>query len=336
MSCSTQLIKRFADKDLRRMKFKDYHIIIIPKDKERTKTFKVSGVTLKVLAFTLALSIPLFFVSVLSAIHFQNKLIALKQSNYENRKLMEQRDSLIVKLAKLEKTISTMDDSISHLSELMDIDPQSLKFGTGPVADIESLGFEDELDENVFSLPQADEVVDEWISDNGKLTVNKFNQKFGRLQDEATILNRKLEEIFSQNKDKINYVNAMPNMMPVEGWVTSEFGVRNHPIAKRFKMHNGVDIASPIGTPIKAPAGGKVVFAGRSGGYGNTVVLQHGYGISTLYGHLSQINVKQGETVKRGDVVGELGTSGYSTGPHLHYEVSVDGIPDDPLAFIVN
>lgn len=321
------------------MKFKDYHIIIVPKDKERTKTFKISGVTLKVLLFTLALSIPLFFVSVLSAIHNQNKLIALKQSNYENRKLMEQRDDLIGKLAKLEKTISVMDDSISHLSELMDIDPQSLKFGTGPVADLESLGFQDDLDENVFSLPEVEDVnnvVDEWIGDNGKLTINKFNQKYSKMYDDTSVLNKKLEEIFSQNKDKINYVNASPNTMPVEGWVTSEFGVRKHPIARRFKMHNGVDIASPTGTPIKAPSGGKIVFAGRSGGYGNTIVIQHGYGIATLYGHLSQVVVKQGEMVKRGDYIANVGTSGYSTGPHLHYEVSVDGIPSDPLSFIIN
>ncbi len=100
-------------------------------------------------------------------------------------------------------------------------------------------------------------------------------------------------------------------------------------------MHDGIDIASPSGTSIKSPSGGKVIFAGRSGGYGNLLVVRHGYGVTTLYAHLSKINVKAGETVKRGDIIGEVGTSGASTGPHLHYEVQVDGISSDPLAFIV-
>lgn len=316
--------------------FKDYHIIIVPREKDRTKTFKISGFTLKILLFTLVLSIPLFFVSVLSTIHFQNKLIALKRTNYENRKLIENKKKLVLKLAKLEKSLSMMDDSIDHMSELMDIDPQSLKFGTGPIGDLDMVLFDDEFDENVFSVPGADQVVDEWVNSNGRLTVNKFNRKVSRLKDQASVLNKKLEEIFSQNKDKINYVTATPNMMPTEGWVTSEFGMRKHPIGRRFKMHNGIDIASPSGTAIKAPAGGKVVFAGRSGGYGNVLILQHGYGITTMYAHLKAFHVKQGEGVQRGDMIGEVGTTGYSTGPHLHYEVQVDGIPSDPLAFIVN
>jgi len=315
--------------------FKDYHIILVPKDKSRTKTFKVSGLTLKILIFTFVLSIPLFFVAVLSTIHYQNKVIALKRNNYENRKLIENKQELILKVSKLEKTLSLMDDSIAHLSELMDIDPQSLQFGTGPIDDVDYT-FSTNFEGDVFSIPGADEVLENWVNENGALTVNKFNRKMTKLKDDAGILNKKLEEIFSQNKDKINFVNASPNMMPVEGWVTSEFGVRKHPIGRRFKMHNGIDIASPFGTPIKSPAGGKVVFASRSGGYGNTLILQHGYGVTTMYAHLNNFHVKKGQMVKRGEVIAEVGTTGYSTGPHLHYEVQVDGIPSDPLAFLVH
>lgn len=314
--------------------FKDYHIILVPKDKNRTKTFKVSGLTLKILLFTFVLSIPLFFVAVLSTIHYQNKVIALKRNNYENRKLIENKNELILKVAKLEKSLSIMDDSIAHLSELMDVDPQSLKFGTGPIADLD-VTISNDFDE-VFSIPGADAFIEDWVSNNGAITVNKFKRKMSKFNDEAAILNKKLEEIFSQNKDKINFVNATPNMMPVEGWITSEFGIRKHPIGRRYRMHNGIDIASPHGTKIKAPAGGKVVFAARSSGYGNMLIIRHGYGISTMYAHLNNFYVKKGQTIKRGDIVAEIGTTGYSTGPHLHYEVQVDGIPSDPLVFLIH
>ncbi len=313
--------------------FKDYHLIIVPKDKSKTKTLRVSAFSLKVVLFTILFSVPLLFISVLSTIHYQNKLIALKQLNYENRQLVESKKELVLELAKLEKNMSRMDDSITHLSDVMDIDPQSLQFGTGPISDfdISQLG----EGESVFNMPEAEDTVDEWVDENGPLTMNKFNKKVSKLEDEAGILNKKLEEIFSQNKDKINFVTASPTLMPVDGWITSDFGVRAHPISHSYRMHEGLDIASPKGTIIKAPASGRVVFSGRSGGYGNTLVIDHGYGVCTVYGHLSLLQVKKGEFVKRGDLIGAVGSTGYSTGSHLHYEVQVDGIPTDPMAFIV-
>lgn len=310
--------------------FKDYHIIVIPKEKERTKTFKVSGFTLKVLLATLVLSVPLFFVSVLSAIHYQNKLITLKRSNYENHQLIENRNELIARLATIEKGMASMDDSISHLGDLMDVDPQSLSFGTGPISDADVT-----LIDN-FHIPNADEEgIDSWLETHGQLTMDKFSKKLNRFDDEAALLNKKLEEIFKQNKDKIRFVNSSPNILPVQGWITSDFGMRKHPMSHNFRMHSGIDIASPKGTPIKSPASGNVLFAGRSSGYGNMLVVDHGYGVVTFYAHLSKIYVKKGMKLKRGETVAEVGSTGASTGPHLHYEVQVDGIPADPLAFVV-
>lgn len=311
---------------------KDYHIIVVPKDKAKTKTFQVSGLTLKILVVSAIFVIPLFILSILSTIHFQNKLISLKRSTYENRKLIENKESLILKLAKLEKNISSLDDTIAHLGEVMDVDPQSLTFGTGPIADLEP-SFPDEynVDEE---LPEVEGVIDDWLENNGMLTVNKFTRKVNELGDDAHDLGQKLEEIFAQKKDRINFVTASPNMLPVQGWVTSSFGMRKHPIGRGFRMHSGIDIASPRGTTVKSPAGGKVVFTGRRGGYGQVLIIQHGYGVSTMYAHLNRIVVKNGDRIKRGAALGEVGSSGYSTGPHLHYEVQVDGIPSDPLAFV--
>lgn len=312
---------------------RDYHIIIVPKDKSKTRTFRISAFTIKVALLTFAITIPLFFIAVMSTIHYQNKVVALKQSSYENKQLIENKKELILELAKLEKAMSRMDDSISHLGEVMDIDPQSLTFGTGPISDLDSVTFGE--GDSIFNIPEPEEAVEEWVEQNGPLTMNKFNKKVTSIEDEAAVLNKRLEEIFSQNRDKINFVTATPTLMPTDGWITSSFGTRVHPISRRARMHEGIDIASPRGTIVKAPATGRVVFSGRSGGYGNTLVIDHGYGICTLYGHLNQFHVKKGELVKRGDIVGAVGSTGYSTGSHLHYEIQVDGIPSDPLAFIV-
>jgi len=312
---------------------KDYHIIIVPKEKKKTKTFRVSGFTLKILLFSAILSIPLFIVSILSTIHYQNKLISLNRNNYENRKLIENKEALIFKLAKLEKNITSLDDTIEHLGEVMDVDPQSLAFGTGPIADLD-VSFTDEFD-GMANLPEANTMIDEWLEGNGSLTVNKFNRKVSQLNVDTHVLTKQLEEIFTQKKDRINYVTAAPNMLPVQGWVTSSFGMRKHPIGRQFKMHSGIDIASSRGTLIKAPAAGKVIYSGRRGGYGKVLIIQHGYGISTMYAHLNKIYVKKGTKIKRGEKIGEVGSTGYSTGPHLHYEVQVDGIPADPMAFVM-
>ena len=123
--------------------------------------------------------------------------------------------------------------------------------------------------------------------------------------------------------------------MPVNGWVTSDFGGRRSPYSGVYKMHYGIDIASPMGTPVQAPADGKVVFAESKGGYGRMVVIDHGYGVQTLYGHASKIFVDNGQKIKRGDEIALVGSTGASTGPHLHYEIHVDGIPADPLNFIM-
>ena len=121
---------------------------------------------------------------------------------------------------------------------------------------------------------------------------------------------------------------------PVRGQLTSRFGMRTHPIYHITKMHTGIDLAAPSGTPIKAAAGGEVVFAGWWGGYGNVVIIDHGGGISTLYGHCSAIYVRKGQSVSQGEVIAAVGSTGLATGPHLHFEVRKNGKPVDPLGYL--
>lgn len=129
---------------------------------------------------------------------------------------------------------------------------------------------------------------------------------------------------------------AVPSDMPVKGSaLTSSFGTRTDPFKKRRAMHPGIDLAGPIGTPIHVTADGTVLRAGYNrGGYGNLVEVDHGNGIVTRYAHMSKILVSKGDTVSRGQLVGKMGSTGRSTGSHLHYEVRIDGKPVNPLPFM--
>lgn len=128
--------------------------------------------------------------------------------------------------------------------------------------------------------------------------------------------------------------NSAPNLWPVEGQVTGSFGERIDPFNGEGAFHSGVDIGSTFGHQIIAPADGVIVFADFMGGYGKTLMLDHGHGISTRYGHLSGYAVTAGQHVHRGDVIGYVGLSGRSTGPHLHYEVRINDTPVNPYKYL--
>jgi murein DD-endopeptidase MepM/ murein hydrolase activator NlpD len=121
---------------------------------------------------------------------------------------------------------------------------------------------------------------------------------------------------------------------PSQGPVTSNFGWRNHPVLGYSRFHAGTDFGVPTGTPIRAADSGRVIFAGWQGGYGNTVILDHGGGMTTLYGHASQLYVQEGQRVERGQTIAAVGSTGLSTGPHLHFEVRVNGDPKNPLNYL--
>jgi len=128
--------------------------------------------------------------------------------------------------------------------------------------------------------------------------------------------------------------NSAPSIWPIEGPVTAAFGERIDPFNGEGAFHSGVDIGSPIGQPIIAPADGTILFADFMGGYGRAIVVDHGHGITTRYGHLKSFAVFAGERVHRGDTIGYVGDSGRSTGPHLHYEVRINDIPVNPHKYL--
>ncbi|HEY7724567.1 MAG TPA: M23 family metallopeptidase [Anaeromyxobacteraceae bacterium] len=146
---------------------------------------------------------------------------------------------------------------------------------------------------------------------------------------------RSLRELQEYLDDRDSLLASTPSLLPTRGWATSEFGPRHDPVNAEHRMHEGLDIATDHGRPVVAPSDGTVVFKGWEGGYGNVLVIDHGFGVKTRFGHLHQILVNLGDQVKRGTRVAHVGNTGKSTGPHLHYEVRVNGVPENPRKFVL-
>lgn len=157
---------------------------------------------------------------------------------------------------------------------------------------------------------------------------------FGSASSQARLQLRELEQLRQRVLERNRRLDHTPSIWPVSGIVSSEFGVRRHPVSGNRQQHNGIDIAAPRGTRVVAPADGVVAFAGDRGGYGLTVILDHGYGVQTLYAHNSALHVKEGAVVRRGDLLSSVGSTGVSTGPHLHYEVIVNGTAVNPRPYL--
>ena len=121
---------------------------------------------------------------------------------------------------------------------------------------------------------------------------------------------------------------------PLLGSLRSRFGYRRHPIHRTYLMHTGLDISGGMGAPIRAADGGRVIFAGWRGGYGKVIMIYHGGTLVTLYGHMSGYATNTGQNVQKGQVIGYVGSTGYSTGPHLHFETRVNGVPVDPMGYL--
>ncbi len=174
---------------------------------------------------------------------------------------------------------------------------------------------------------------------NSELVIGT-RKRLDKIAKQMYVQSLSLDEVGSLVLRKQEMLASIPSVEPIpqdQARLSSGFGERMHPIYKIAKAHLGLDFTSPVGTPIHATGDGTVEFAGyNTSGYGIHVILDHGFGYQTLYGHMSVIKVRKGQKVKRGDVIGEVGSTGLSTGPHLHYEVHKDGVPMDPVNFLFN
>ncbi|MFZ7102966.1 MAG: M23 family metallopeptidase [Peptococcaceae bacterium] len=166
-------------------------------------------------------------------------------------------------------------------------------------------------------------------------TLSKIKSDINRINVIIDDQKQVLAKLQIDVKDRLDYLAAVPNEWPVKGRITSDFGWRRNPFTNRtWEFHEGLDIAASYGTPVKAAGEGKVTFIGWKPAYGNTVVIKHGYGYTSQYGHNSRISVKVGQVVRRGDVIARVGSTGRSTGPHVDFRIAYNGRWIDPLKLL--
>jgi murein DD-endopeptidase MepM/ murein hydrolase activator NlpD len=169
-----------------------------------------------------------------------------------------------------------------------------------------------------------------------ELMIRRMNAFLRQLSESVDLEEVRQQELLHALRDNREMLASMPSIWPVEGFLTSRFGPRVSPLSGRRDFHKGLDISARTGTPILAPAKGTVSFVGRDGAYGNIVHVQHGAGISTRFAHMQRSVVKDGQVVRRGMILGYVGNTGRSTGPHLHYEVVVNNVNVNPMHYILN
>lgn len=198
------------------------------------------------------------------------------------------------------------------------------------VNEISSLQSRLELQRNkIAALADSQQQMVDSIEHRKDLIESALNE----LEAKSREIELQIRRYLSTPRGRARYARAFSGglSMPCSGPITSSFGYRVHPITRVYKLHTGVDIGVPCGTSICSAADGEVIMSGWMGAYGYAVVIDHGGGISTLYGHNSRLLVRRGQQVSRGQVIAKSGSTGYSTGPHLHFEKRVNGTPVNPL-----
>jgi murein DD-endopeptidase MepM/ murein hydrolase activator NlpD len=217
-------------------------------------------------------------------------------------------------------------DALSRMAQLDAQFRKLLKLGDRKkVFELNGMGGPTQADATDLTnlMKEKDERLFAKVSDDLK-TANKM-----AAQQEASF---KEISVFLDKQRSI--LGATPSLWPVKGWITSGYGKRASPLTGEPGRHMGVDIANEVNTPIRSTADGLVTYAGWQSGYGRVIVVEHGFGFSTRYGHCARVEVKVGDEVKRGDILGYVGSTGRSTGSHVHYEVRVHGMPVDPEKYL--
>ena len=240
------------------------------------------------------------------------------------------------KLASLKDENKYLETKINNLQE-------SIESVKGQMANIIN---RDENIRLIYDLPSIDQSIREVGIGGPYLGSRKFGspliEKTSIVEEDIDKILRQLDlenasfsDVFEQVKDKKNVLDHTPSIIPCEGFITSPLGMRKDPFTGLMVQHNGIDIATNKGTVVHAPANGRIINCGWDRGMGNFVVIDHGNNLKTYYGHLSLIKVKKGQSVERMDVLGLVGSTGRSTGPHLHYEVRKYERPVNPYDYFV-
>lgn len=287
-------------------------LMLVPHDSGRTYSFQMSkGMLITIALFwSFALGAASFVVTRHADYELTKRAnVQLTEKNAYFSKKLAQADEAFQRVAKVEEELRAMLKMKSRKA-LLEFNGEG-----GPTTADQAI------------LMQA-------LSTRPALTRGEFENSLGYLNQTARAHLENYSEIKNYVVQQRSLMASRPTSWPVRGWVTSRFGLRVSPFYEGTLFHQGVDIANEEGTSIKAPADGVVIYNGWLSSYGRLIVLDHGYGYSTRFGHLDRSLVNVGQRVKRGQVMGFLGNTGRSTAPHLHYEIRLNGVPVNPNKYL--
>ncbi|MEK6704991.1 MAG: M23 family metallopeptidase [Bdellovibrionota bacterium] len=326
-----------------------FTIMIVPEKTSHVRKIIVPAWILKGSAIGLSLLALFGLIMFLDYWYVMNQIDENKSLKIENRRLRLQVQVFKNKITSVESTLERIKTFATRLKVITNIEerassPQAMS-GSLPDASINTNNTTGTLTTTTAST--ATNTVAGGPTEAQILPVTdtedpQMNTIFHELEDGITAVNtdslqveEMLQDLYELLADQKAFLSALPTRKPAVGYFTSGFGIRRSPYGGRVKMHEGLDIANKPGTTIKATADGIVNIAESKPGYGQTVILEHGYGVETWYAHARKLLVTKGQKVQRGDSIALLGSSGRATGPHLHYEVRVNGTPVDPLSYIL-
>jgi murein DD-endopeptidase MepM/ murein hydrolase activator NlpD len=292
-------------------------LVLVPHGSEPSRIVEVSYSVLRVAASAAAGFLVLVLLAGYATVSRTTDFSRTAKLQQENQALARELGELNGRLASLADTltrISQRDARIRVLANLDPIDPQVQAAGIGgPSANLGLLG--------VTGMARR----------SAEIRID-----LGALIRRANLLASSFREAADSLAFHSARLAATPSIMPTQGWLSSAFSsMRAHPILHTARPHEGIDVSAPMGSPIEAPAAGVVTSAAWEAGYGNKVVIDHGFGIVTKFAHASKLLVRTGQRVSRGQRIALVGNSGLATGPHLHYEVLVKGRPVNPLKYVL-
>jgi murein DD-endopeptidase MepM/ murein hydrolase activator NlpD len=293
-------------------------LVLVPHGSEPSRIVEVSYGVLRLAASAVGGLLVLGLFAGYATLSHTTDLSRTARLQQENASLNRELGELNGRLTSLADTltrISQRDARIRVLANLDPIDPQVQAAGIGG--------------------PASPELELAGLTGAGKRTA-EIRVDLSALIRRADLLASSFKEAADSLALHTARLAATPSIMPTQGWLSSAFSaMRTHPILHLARPHEGIDVSAPMGSPIEAPAAGVVTDAGWETGYGNTIIIDHGFGIVTKFAHASKLLVHTGQRVSRGQRIALVGNSGLATGPHLHYEVHVNGRPVDPLKYVL-
>jgi murein DD-endopeptidase MepM/ murein hydrolase activator NlpD len=301
------------------MLLKRYHFVMFKDAHGQSRKFCLRGYSLVLLSllFLGMVTGNVYFWKFYATHHLLNRELNRSEKIIQEQKI--QLLSFTNKLREVEKDLSRIRDFNTKLRVMINMDHTRMD-------EVTALGGAENQEFSEGYLPLYRQ----------ELLARKMHSFLEQLRTDARMEEVRQQDLISAINARRDLLAATPSIWPTKGWISSSFGYRTSPFTGRREFHKGLDISGPIGTPVYAPANGTVTFSGTDGGYGICIVLNHGNGITTRYAHMHRTSVKVGQTVTRGELIGLMGNTGRSTGPHLHYEVRLNGVFVNPERFILN